>query len=90
MADNVKIAYYARENAKVGIHSFFPQPTNLKTFGFDRMCKKAAKNTTIEEHTVRAAVTEYMKVAQETLLVRPSARRQTTFVPLIKRKSLPS
>ena len=68
MADNVKIAYYARENAKVGVHSFFPQPTNLKTFGFDRMCKKAAKNTTIEEHTVRAAVTEYMKVAQEALL----------------------
>ena len=68
MADNVKIPYVARENTKVGVHSFYPQPIAKGTFGFDRMCKKAAKNTTIEEHTVRAAVLEYMKVAQEALL----------------------
>jgi len=68
MADNVKISYVARENSKVGTHSFYPQPVAKGTFGFDRMCKKAAKNTTIEEHTIRAAVTEYMKVAQEALL----------------------
>ena len=68
MADNVKIPYVARENTKVGVHSFYPQPVAKGTFGFDRMCKKAAKNTTIEEHTVRAAVLEYMRVAQEALL----------------------
>ena len=68
MADNVKIPYVARENTKVGVHSFYPQPIAKGTFGFDRMCKKAAKNTTIEEHTVRAAVLEDMKVAQEALL----------------------
>jgi nucleoid DNA-binding protein len=68
MADNVKIPYVARENTKVGTHSFYPQPIAKGTFGFDRMCKKAAKNTTIEEHTIRSAVTEYMKVAQEALL----------------------
>lgn len=68
MADNVKISYYARENNKVGKHSFYPQPTNLKTFGFERMCRKAANNTTLEVHAVRAAVTEYIKVAQEALL----------------------
>ena len=68
MADNVKIPYYARENTKVGVHSFFPQPLPKGTFGFERMCKKAAKNTTIEVHTVRAAVQEYMKCAQEALL----------------------
>ncbi len=56
MADNVKISYYARENTKVGVHSIYPQPVFKGTFGFDRMCKKAANNTTIEEHTVRAAV----------------------------------
>lgn len=66
--DNVKISYYARENTKVGKHSYYPQPTNLKTFGFDRMCRKAANNTTLEEHAVRAAVTEYIKVAREALL----------------------
>ena len=68
MADYVKIPYVARENKKIGTHSFYPQPIAKGTFGFDRMCKKAAKNTTIEEHTVRAAVLEYMKVAQEALL----------------------
>lgn len=68
MADNVKIPYYAKENNSVGTHSFFPQPVAKGTFGFDRMCKKAAKNTTIEEHTIRAAVLEYMRVAQEALL----------------------
>lgn len=66
--DNVKINYYARENKKVGNHSFFPQPHGLKTFGFERMCQKAARNTSIEAHTVRAAVEEYMNVAQEALL----------------------
>lgn len=68
MADNVKIPYFAKENTTVGTHSFYPQPIAKGTFGFDRMCKKAAKNTTIEEHTIRAAVQEYMKVAQEALL----------------------
>lgn len=68
MADNVKIPYVVRENKNIGTHSFFPQAIAKGTFGFERMCKKAAKNTTIEEHTVRAAVQEYMKVAQEALL----------------------
>lgn len=68
MTDFVKIPYVVRENTRVGTHSFFPQPVAKGTFGFDRMCKKASKNTTIEEHTVRAAVQEYMKVAQEALL----------------------
>ena len=66
--DNVKIPYVARENKKLGTHSFYPVPKPKGTFGFDRMCEKAARNTTIEVHTVRAAVEEYMKVAQEALL----------------------
>lgn len=66
--DNVKINYYARENKQLGSHSFYPQPIGLKTFGFERMCQKAARNTSIEAHTVRAAVEEYVKVAQEALL----------------------
>ena len=66
--DNVKIHYYARENKQLGSHSFYPQPIGLKTFGFERMCQKAARNTSIEAHTVRAAVEEYIKVAKEALL----------------------
>lgn len=68
MADSVRIEYFAKENTKVGTHSFYPQPKSKGTFGFERMCKKAAKNTTVEEDTVRQAVREYMKVAQEALL----------------------
>lgn len=66
--DNVKIPYVAVENKKVGTHSFYPVPKPKGTFGFERMCEKAAKNTTIEVHTVRAAVEEYMRVAKEALL----------------------
>ena len=68
MADSVKIEYFAKENTKVGTHSFYPQPKSKGTFGFERMCKKAARNTTVEEDTVRQAVREYMKCAQEALL----------------------
>lgn len=66
--DSVKIEYVAQENTKVGTHSFYPKPKSKGTFGFERMCKKAAKNTTVEEDTIRQAVREYMRVAQEALL----------------------
>ena len=68
MAHNVKIRYYARENKKVGTHSFFAQPIPNGTYGFEQLCEQASKNTTIEAHTIRAAVEEYMKVAREKLL----------------------
>ena len=68
MAHNVKIKYYARENTKLRPHSFFAQPIPNGTYGFDRICQLAAKNTSIEAHTIRAAVEEYMKVAMEKLL----------------------
>lgn len=67
MADNVKIPYYVRENNKVGTHSVFAQPQSKGTYGFERMCKKAAEKTTIEPHTVRAAVEEYINIAKEAL-----------------------
>ena len=64
---NVKIDYYARENTKVGTHSIYPVVIPNGTYGFDEVCEQAAKNTTIEAHTIAAAVKEYMKVVQEKL-----------------------
>ena len=64
---NVKIDYYAKENTKVGTHSVYPVPIPNGTYGFQQMCEQASKNTTIEAHTIAAAVKEYMKVAKEKL-----------------------
>lgn len=67
MAHNVKIKYYARENTKVGTHSFYAQAIPNGTYGFEEVCRQASKNTSIETHTIRAAVEEYMKVVMERL-----------------------
>lgn len=67
MAHNVKIRYYARENTKLKPHSFFAQPIPNGTYGFEQLCQEASENTTIEAHTIRAAVEEYMKVVQKKL-----------------------
>ena len=64
MAHNVKVKYYARENTKMKPHSFYAQVIPNGTYGFERVCEEAARNTTIEAHTIRAAVEEYMRVAQ--------------------------
>lgn len=68
MAHNVKIKYYARENTKMKPHSFYAQAIPNGRYGFERICELASKNTSIEAHTIRAAVEEYMKVAMEKLL----------------------
>ena len=67
MSHNVKIRYYARENKKMNPHSFYAQPIPNGTYGFQQICELAAKNTTVESHTIEAAVKEYMKVVQEKL-----------------------
>lgn len=68
MAHNVKIKYYARENSQMQPHSFYAQVIPNGLYGFERICELASKNTSIEAHTIRAAVEEYMKVAMERLL----------------------
>lgn len=68
MAHNVKIKYYPRENTQLLPHSFFGQPLPNGTYGFDEMCAEASNNTSIEQHTIRAAIQEYVKVAKKKLL----------------------
>ena len=68
MAHNVKIKYYARENTKMKPHSFYGQSIPNGTYGFEQICQQASKNTSIEAHTIRAAIEEYMRVCKEKLL----------------------
>ena len=64
-----KVKYIVRENTKVGTHSFYAQAINTGTLTFDEMCDKACDKTSIEPSLMKAAVTEYMKKAQELLLM---------------------
>ena len=68
MAHNVKIRYYARENTKMKPHSFYGQPIPNGTYGFEELCRQAAKKTNMEAHDVRSAVEMYMDAAMEKLL----------------------
>ena len=57
-----KVKYYAKENTKVGTHSFYAVPIPNGTLSFDELCREACENTSIEVSLMKAAVTEYMKV----------------------------
>jgi len=63
-----KVKYYAKENKKVGTHSFYAVPLPNGTLTFDELCEEACENTTIEASILRAAVTEYMKVVKRNVL----------------------
>ena len=63
-----KVKYYAKENSKVGTHSFYAVPLPNGTLTFDELCEEACENTTIEVSILRAAVTEYMKVVKRNVL----------------------
>ena len=67
MAHNVKIKYYARENTQVGTHSFYAQAIPNGTYGFEEICRQASRNTSIEAHTIRAAVEEYLNIVMQKL-----------------------
>ena len=67
MAHNVKIKYYARENTKMKPHSFYAQAIPNGTYGFEEICRQASRNTSIEAHTIRAAVEEYLNIVMQKL-----------------------
>lgn len=63
-----KVKYYAKENLKVGTHSFYAVPVPAGTLTFDEVCEEACANTTIEASIMKAMVTEYMKTVQRNVL----------------------
>ena len=63
-----KVKYFARENKKVGTHSWYAVPQPSGSLTFDELCEEACENTSIEPSIMRAAVTEYMKVVKRNVL----------------------
>ena len=63
-----KVKYYAKENTKLGTHSFYAVPVPNGTLTFDEVCDEACRNTSIEPSIMKAAVAEYMKAVQANVL----------------------
>ena len=63
-----KVKYYAKENTKLGTHSWYAVPVPNGTLTFDELCQEACANTSIEPSLMRAAVAEYMKVVKRNVL----------------------
>ena len=63
-----KVKYYAKENTKLGTHSFYAVPVPNGTLTFDEVCEEACRNTSIEPSIMKAAVAEYMKAVQANVL----------------------
>ena len=64
-----KVKYIVRENTRMTPHSFYAQAVATGTLTYDEVCEKACDKTSIEPSLMKAAVTEYMKKAQELLLM---------------------
>ena len=63
-----KLKYYAKENSKVGTHSWYAVPVPNGTLSFNEVCAEACRNTSIEQSFMRAAVEEFMKTVQLNVL----------------------
>lgn len=63
-----KIKYQAKENRKVGTHSFYAAPVFNGSLSFDEVVSEACENTSIEPSFMRAAITEYMKAVKRNVL----------------------
>jgi len=63
-----KVKYYAKENTKLGTHSFYAVPVPNGTLTFNEVCEEACRNTSIEPSIMKAAVSDYMRVVQANVL----------------------
>ena len=49
-----KVKYYAKENTKLGTHSFYAVPVPNGTLTFNEVCEEACRNTSIEPSIMKA------------------------------------
>lgn len=63
-----KIKYQAKENKKVGTHSFYAQPVFAGTLTTDELLAEALDGKSIEPSVAKAAITEYMKAVQRNVM----------------------
>lgn len=59
-----KIRYFAKENSKVGTHSFYAVPALNGTLTFEELVEEAASKTTYEKSVVRACIEEYINAVK--------------------------
>jgi hypothetical protein len=64
-----KIKYIIIDDTRLGKHVVYAKAKSTGTLTFQEMCEKACEKTSIEESFMEAAVKEYMKKAQELLLM---------------------
>ena len=64
-----KIKYIIIDDSRLGRHVVYAKAKSTGTLTFQEMCEKACEKTSIEETLMQAAVKEYMKKAQELLLM---------------------
>ena len=65
---SANVKYYAKDNTKLGTHSFYAVPVPNGTLTFNEVCEEACRNTSIEPSIMKAAVAEYMKTVQSNVL----------------------
>ncbi len=63
-----KVKYQAKENTKVGTHSFYASPVFAGTLTTDELLEEALDGKSIEPSVARAAITEYMKAVQRNVM----------------------
>lgn len=63
-----KVKYYAKENTKLGTHSWYAVPVPNGTLTFEEVCQEACEKTSIEPTIMRAAVAEYIRTVKKNVL----------------------
>lgn len=63
-----KVKYQAKENTKVGTHSFYASPVFAGTLTTDEILDEALDGKSIEPSIARAAITEYMRAVQRNVM----------------------
>lgn len=63
-----KVKYTAKENKKVGTHSFYAVPVYAGTLTTDEILAEALDGKSIEPSVAKAAITEYMKAVQRNVM----------------------
>lgn len=64
-----KIKYIIVDDNRLGKHVVYTKAKSTGTLTFSEMCQKSCEKTSIEESLMEAAVKEYMKKAQELLIM---------------------
>lgn len=63
-----KVKYLAKENTKIGTHSFYAVPVPNGTLTFEELLEEACDDNTFNKSEMRGCVEQFMKVVQRNVL----------------------